>query len=284
MAHHGVQGVHRAERQQSGRTRRRTPHQRVHHRVGGVLGHRLHHRTGDLLLRQLPGVAAAEVGEPLPRGRQVAGLQRFADRPRLADQGRAAEHSPGGPGGEQRRPGRGGAQSAVGAPRRDGDGTHAQRGEDHADIAPVPPHQPLQRPGRPPEPGHRMSAPGIAEGSVGRVARCEPQGGRRPHRRQPKIWAAAGTTAGGGDVTEARMAVDVLTQGPRPGSTNRGRESPGFRIDALPGLPAAAATWTRCDRRRGRRSRALPGDSGGTAPDWGSPPSPASSPCLRLAC
>jgi hypothetical protein len=41
-----------------------------------------------------------------------------------------------------------------------------------------------------------------------------------------------------GDAAKPRMA-GVLTQGPRPGSTYRRRESPGSRIAASPGLPAS---------------------------------------------
>ena len=89
----------------------------------------------------------------------------------------------------------------------------------------------------------------MGEAAVGEAAVDEPTVAE-PAQGEPALTAHKVDMALG-DAAKPRMA-GVLTQGPRPGSTYRRRESPGSRIAASPGLPALERTGR--DLRLGERS------------------------------
>ena len=202
----------------------RAPHQGAHHRVGGVLGDRLHHGPGDPGGVQRLRVPPAQVRQPRPRGRQVAGLQGGPDGPRLTGQRGPAEHRPGGSRGQ------GGGQRGAGAYRATGQqggargATGAQRGERRAGDPVVAPQPALQGARRAPERRDRMAAPRIAREEVAEEAE---RGAVREHAigtHRLNRPSCSGGTAGrvrspGGPAGWAPGMAEVLTQGPRPGST-----------------------------------------------------------------
>ena len=147
---HRVQGVDGAEADQPGHAAQPAPHQRADHRVRGVLGDRLDHGPRDLVRVERRRVPPAQVRQPLPGGGQVTGLQRGADRPRLAGQRGAAEHRPGGEPRSARRTARRGrvppARRAAAAPTAPP--AHSAVYSRAAEPV-VAPHPPLQRAPRP---------------------------------------------------------------------------------------------------------------------------------------
>lgn len=94
VADHRIQRVGRPIRQQPRNPRHRTPEQRRHHGIRGVLSHRLHHRPRNLIGIQPPRIPPTQMRQPLPRRRKITATQRLPDSRSLTPQRSPTQHSP----------------------------------------------------------------------------------------------------------------------------------------------------------------------------------------------
>ncbi|CAM5267270.1 hypothetical protein SANTM175S_03215 [Streptomyces antimycoticus] len=188
-----------------------TPHQRAHDGVGGVLGDRFDDRAGDLRPVQRLRIAAAQMRQPLPGEVEVTRGEGPADGPCLTAQRRAAQHGPGGGGGQ------GGLRAAAPAEgpydtgQQRGTGgraARAQHGVQGPVSAVVTPQPALGGRGGAPERGDRMAAARIARGEIaeeaeGRTARergvigTHPSGRRHASARRHITKGARGAEGAG---------------------------------------------------------------------------------------
>ncbi len=179
---HRVQGVRRPVRGHARAAADGAPHERPDDRVGRVLGDRLERRAAQPGAVQRGRVAADErrgAGAGAGRVDPAAGDELGQCAP-LALERPAAERRPRRRG-EHESLGRRPARPALGRSGRPGRGADEQPGVHDPGEAGRTPQAPLQRPGDPPEPGHRVPAPRVAERAVGGDAEREPGGPGRPH-------------------------------------------------------------------------------------------------------
>ena len=182
MADHGVEGVRRPVAEQAGKAGDGSPQQRGDDGVRGVLRDGLDDRAGDLAGAELAGVAADQVGEPVTRTGQVAAGQVRLHGAGFAFQGLAAQHDPGGGGGDQ-------SLGYPGAPGRplgretQGSGSTDENRRVRDPASPALAVQALLKAVRDDaEARDGVIPPRVAEEAVGGIAGQQAQCSRRPRR------------------------------------------------------------------------------------------------------
>jgi len=195
VADHGVERVDRPVAEQPRHAERRAPQQGSDDRVGRVLGERLDGGPGHARAVEPGGVAADEVGDLEPCGRQVVPRQLSRDRLALAHERPPADHGPR-RGGRQQcalpRP----AARALGHEGGTGQWHHHEAVVQHARGAVVAVRHLLDAGGEPPEARHGVQPRRVAQEAVEDEARRETGGARGRHRPVTIGSALAGTSHG----------------------------------------------------------------------------------------